>query len=451
VTLLVEAPGGYEPERRYILDVVLGDRLGLDWTLRTADRRDVRISRADEPDGASVVLPDLLFATPRADWLTPAAMPAVRPSHGLPVLYGSPTTAPGPTTLEVDVLGSAFFMLTRYEELVIAERDLYGRFPAAASVAARAGFLGVPIVDAYIEALWEALRHAWPRLRRRPEAFEVRLSHDVDDPLATLDHSPRDIARQFAGDLARRRDPRLFARRARALLGDRRRDPHNTFDFLMGVSERNGLRSAFYFLAHRDERPRDGAYLFEDPWVRSLIGRIGRRGHEVGLHPSFCTYRDAARTREELDRLLRVAEAEGIRQQEWGGRQHYLRWANPTTWRNWEQAGLDYDSTLGYAEAVGFRTGTCHPFRVFDLEQRRALNLRETPFQVMDVTLLSSMALTPEAARDAVMDIASQCRRYRGCLGVLWHNNTLLRSVREQRWYETLIAAVTSAPAAASP
>ena len=212
----------------------------------------------------------------------------------------------------------------------------------------------------------------------------------------------------------------------------------------MDVSERHGLRSAFYFLAHRDQRPRDGAYLFEHPWVRGIIGHIGRRGHEVGLHASFCTYRDAARTRGEFARLLRVAEAEGVRQQEWGGRQHFLRWANPDTWRNWEAAGLSYDSTLGYAETVGFRSGTCHPYRAFDLQHRRPLRLREMPFQVMDVTLLSSMALKPDAALAAVMDIGAECRRYGGCLGILWHNSTLLRSEREKRWYEDLVAAVAA-------
>jgi hypothetical protein len=29
--------------------------------------------------------------------------------------------------------------------------------------------------------------------------------------------------------------------------------------------------------------------------------------------------------------LLRVAEVAGVRQDEWGGRKHFLRWANP--WR----------------------------------------------------------------------------------------------------------------------
>jgi hypothetical protein len=66
------------------------------------------------------------------------------------------------------------------------------------------------------------------------------------------------------------------------------------------------------------------------------------------------------------------------------------------------------------------------------------------PFQIMDVTLLSAMALTPGAARATVMDIAAECRRYGGCLGILWHNNTLLRTHREKRWYEELVAAVTS-------
>jgi hypothetical protein len=440
MTLVVETPPGYEPERRYILDVVLGDWLGLDWELRTAARRDVRIAPAGEPEERSVRMPDVLFATPREDWLTAASLPAVDRSNGLAILYGA-TVPPGSGWLAVDVFGSAFFMLTRYEELAIRDRDRYGRFPASASVALRAGVLETPIVDAYVELLWDALQRRWPRLERRPREFTVRLTHDIDDPLARLEHGPRDFVRQLTGDLVRRREPRLAARRVRSL-ADRRADPNNTFDFLMDVSDRHGLRSAFYFLAHRDLGPRDGPYLFEHPWVRRLIGHIGRRGHEVGVHTSFCTYRDADRTREEFSRLLRVAESEGVRQDEWGGRQHFLRWANPDTWRAWEAASLSYDSTLAYPDAVGFRTGTCHSYRVFDLRRRRPLALREMPFQVMDVTLVYGMALAPDAARAAVMDIAAECRRYRGGLGILWHNNALLRSEREKRWYEELVAAV---------
>ena len=43
-----------------------------------------------------------------------------------------------------------------------------------------------------------------------------------------------------------------------------------------------------------------------------------------------------------------------------------------------------------------------------------------------------------------MLDIAAQCRRYRGTLGVLWHNDEVLRTVREQRWYSELVDAVVA-------
>src|SRR4051812_13626961 len=110
MTLEVEAPGSYEAERRYICDEMLGERLGLDWRLRLSERSDVRLGLASDPD-CGVVVPDVLFATAPAEWLTPAALPtrplawreafadggdggALSPGQRLPVLYRA--DAPGP-------------------------------------------------------------------------------------------------------------------------------------------------------------------------------------------------------------------------------------------------------------------------------------------------------------------------------------------------------------------
>jgi hypothetical protein len=131
----------------------------------------------------------------------------------------------------------------------------------------------------------------------------------------------------------------------------------------------------------------------------------------------------------------------GIRQSAWGGRQHYLRWENPSTWCNWETAGLDYDTTLAYADRIGFRTGTCHEYGVFDLLERRPLRLRERPFQVMDRSLFEYMRLPADAAMDAVVGVATECRRYGGTLGILWHNNQPL-TARDKRWYAQMVRTV---------
>ncbi|MEA1048991.1 hypothetical protein U5801_04080 [Lamprobacter modestohalophilus] len=59
--------------------------------------------------------------------------------------------------------------------------------------------------------------------------------------------------------------------------------------------------------------------------------------------------------------LRRVPDDEGIDQPSLGGRQHFLRWETSATARLWDANGLDYDSTLSYADRPGFRCGTCRP------------------------------------------------------------------------------------------
>ena len=467
VTLDIEAPGTYEPERRYILDVVFGDWLGLDWRLHLRDGSDVRITLGGDR-GRCVVLPDVLFGTPPTQWLTPSSLPAVPlawcevPAIGpspltsrqrLPVLYG--TAAPRdallvrrPDTIElsVDVFGSCFFMLSRYEELVVPTRDLYGRFAGSSSIANREGFLRLPIVDAYVEVLWMALKQLWPRLKRKPRHFDIALSHDVDRPLASLGRRIPALVRQLGADALVRRDPGLVVRRLRSWSGirhgDYSLDPYNTFDFLMDVSEQHGIVSAFYFLATEDATALDGFYTLGHPWIESLLRRIHHRGHEIGLHASFHSYLDPQRTKEEFVRLRQAAEHQGAFQQDWGGRQHYLRWENPFTWANWDLAGLDYDSTLAYADQIGFRVGTCHEFSAFHLQERRPLRLRERPLQVMDGTLFEYMKLPPDTAFEAVIALAGECRRYGGTLSLLWHNSSL-PTARQKRWYETLVSTVS--------
>jgi hypothetical protein len=472
MTLVVHAPEGYREERRYILGVVLGDWLGLGWRLATHERPVLRISLAEDPDGPAVTMPDVLFGTERDRWLTASALPptplarrrvgeavagVLDAEEYLPVLYGgtSPTTADlaelhsQGVWLDIDVFGSAFAMLTRYEEVVTAAHDSYDRFPMASTLAFAEGFVDSPVVDAYVALLRAALGRIWPRIEFRRHRYQVMLTHDVDDPLSTVGRSPRLLARQFGGDLVRRRDIGLALRRARAAVDARRGrydpDPNNTFEFLMDVSERHSLRSSFYFLCRSDADPAAPRFqLFDHPWVRDLMGRVHRRGHEIGLHAGFGTYLDAAATAEEFNRLRTVAEGQGVSQEIWGGRQHYLQWRNPNTWRNWCAAGLQYDCTLAFSEAVGFRAGTSREYPVFDLLARTPLDLAEKPFQVMDVSLFGHMALTPDDAACAALRIARECRRYGGTLGILWHNDEVLRTAREKRWYESLIAAVTA-------
>jgi hypothetical protein len=465
--LLVEHPAGYQPERDYVHAAVLSEMLGLAYRSTSGLGSDVRISLADDPHGREVRIPDTFFSTPQDRWLTTSSLPAyplkrmddpARRSTELPVIFGSPRprrasmeVTPDGITLAVDVFGSAFFMLTRYEELVSSERDEHGRFPARASLSQSQGFLHRPIVNEYVELLWSALRHCWPRLRRKDRLFQLLLTHDVDRPFAIEGLTAAMVMRQAAGDVVRRRKPDVAFRRLLALAAVRRgkpaHDPYDTFDFLTGVSERHGLRSSFYFMAHdtgdRLDPGLDPPPLLTDPRVQRLMKRVHAGGHEIGLHPSYNTFRDEARTRAEFTRLRETADRLGIHPERWGGRQHYLRWENPTTWRHWEAVGLDYDGSVGYADDIGFRSGVCDEHPVFDLQARRRLAIRERPLHVMDATLFGTLGLSLRDAHDRILEIARACKEHAGPLGLLWHNNELA-SQGAKEWYSSLIGAIVA-------
>jgi hypothetical protein len=140
----------------------------------------------------------------------------------------------------------------------------------------------------------------------------------------------------------------------------------------------------------------------------------------------------------EFDTLRSVCDTAGFDQPAWGVRQHFLRFANPWTWRVQEAAGLDHDSTLGFADRIGFRAGTCREFPVFDLLERQTLRLRERPLLVMDGTLFEYMSLGLAEAAAQVRAIVDPCRMHGGDAVLLYHNHTVA-GARRATHYRDLV------------
>ena len=330
--------------------------------------------------------------------------------------------------IHFDLLGTIFYILNRIEEMQNPARDEHDRFPASASHAFQNDYLHRPVVDELVEVLWRCIKHLWPGAERKQDVFRTMVTHDVDAPFEYLFRPAWRAVRVFGGDLLKRLSPGLALSRAAEWFNVKHldkweADPFYTFESIMNLSERYGLRSVFNFLAGGCSIL-DGDYALDHPRIAAVMSRIHDRGHEIGYHGSYATYRDADKTRREVESLLRAAERLGIKQDNWGGRQHYLRWSAPATWRNYAEAGLNYDATLSYADHAGFRCGTCHPFQPFDVERGEPLNLTEYPLTVMECSVLDSryMNLPHEEALQYILKLKSACRKYAGVFGLLWHN-----------------------------
>lgn len=452
--LTINSPSTYIPERKYIISVMFGDFLGLEHRVHFHREADITIK---DPDGKKLVLADILFKTAREDWLTSASLPK-RPlavwdtSHTIkgvplidakvPVIFGNfQDPSVKKSYIPLDILGSSFFMLSRYEELVVPERDMYGRFPASASLAFQNGFLERPIINEYLEILWGALKQIWPGLSRKKRTFRLIGTHDVDKPFEFLIQPLWKILLKMGGDILRRRNLLLalknFVGWTKVRIGHQN-DPFNTFDWMMDQAERAGLKLSFNIMSG-GRTPVDFYYPIESPHIQNLLKRVSDRGHEMGFHPSYKTATDGNLWLREFGRLKTFVKDRNIR----GGRQHFLRFQVPTTWRLWSDNGLFYDSTLAFADQAGFRCGTCYEYPVFDLEKRKKMRLRERPLVVMDRTVIDDAYMgfgATQRALDYILRLRNHCQKYHGDFVFLWHNQRFVDR-KEREIYRTLIGA----------
>ena len=66
-------------------------------------------------------------------------------------------------------------MLSRYEELIVLDRDSHNRFAAESSIAFKAGFLDRPIINEYLEILKWCLNQLWADLEFKEKSLATSL------------------------------------------------------------------------------------------------------------------------------------------------------------------------------------------------------------------------------------------------------------------------------------
>jgi hypothetical protein len=459
MTLLIETPHTYTAERRYTLSVLLNEFLGLDIDIKCTERNNVRITADNKRE---LIIADVFFTANKDSWLKPGSLPKqpleiwevpqvlsqvnlINPQ--LPVIYGMRLhngdfvqISDKRIDIGLDILGSAFFMMTRYEEAVKSDRDEFDRFPSTASLAYQESFLDRPIINEYLEILWWAIKKLWSNIERKKREFKIAPSHDVDN----IFQSFGSLTRNMAGDILKRRAPAAAINRFTLWAQNKRcfssNAPLHIFNWLMDTSEESNQKSAFFFIPDKCGRA-DPDYALDNKHVKNLMGIIHQRGHEIGYHGSFATYQDAGRTKEEFKHLLNVSEELGIKQAIWGGRHHYLRWDARCTWRNWEFAGLNYDTTLSFADHAGFRCGICYEYSVFDLIESKPLALVERPLIVMESTVFSKKYMNlgkSGVGLELIKRLKERCRMFNGNFTLLWHNNELLGESERTMYIEIL-------------
>lgn len=289
-------------------------------------------------------------------------------------------------------------LFTRKEEYTNSLRDCYDRFPYYAS---NNRDIFEPRASQYL------MEHGYSIEYPDDAPFAVCLTHDIDTIYQSL------LFKGLKACLAFRKQDYSRAITSIGQIRSRKR-PLCNFSAIMDLEEKYDAKSTFFFMA---ENPGEQDYSYDIEDIGPEIGEIVDRGWEVGLHGGHGTYLDPHQMRQKKERLEKVT-GRAVH----GYRNHYLRFRVPDTWEYLSQAGFTYDATYGYADCVGFRNGMCHPFKPYNLNANREIDIVEIPLAIMDWTFSNYMRMDTVKAWDMIKRLIETVEKYHGVLTILWHN-----------------------------
>jgi peptidoglycan/xylan/chitin deacetylase (PgdA/CDA1 family) len=332
-----------------------------------------------------------------------------------------------------DILKSAFYLLSGYQEYKCTCVDHLNRFPYEFSIQKKLGIIKKPIVNYYFELIANEIITFSKGINITIykkyifENYGFLLTHDIDrvDTYTTSEFIYR--TKQLLGVskttfLSRKKIFCIWLEYMINLIWPFRKNHHWNFTYLTNIEQKYNIKSIFFF-NQKGDRYNDGLFSIYEKRIQSLIKFLLNKGCEIGYHGTVKSAYDSNEMKNTLRKLQDI-----INQNIYGGRQHRLQFILPYTACFYEKNGIKYDSTLGFAAHEGFRNSYCLPFKLYDFENDHIINTWEYPLNIMDTTLYCYRKLNINEMEKSILEIILEIKKFHGLFTILWHNGTFEQS-----------------------
>ncbi|MCS6935071.1 MAG: polysaccharide deacetylase family protein [Chitinophagales bacterium] len=414
----------------YIMDLIVADLIGIPYTFTTdaeyfKSASGPKFSYAKAPVGD-----ELFFECQNLLFETDIKYPPI-PIAEHENLKGFFTVSER-STLPFDLFATAFYLVTCYAEYLPGRVDKFGRYRASQSMNYKAGFLEEPMVNMYAEYLKKVLRSRYNGLSFPERRFTYIPTFDVDMAFC---YRGKGFQRNFGGairDLVMN-DFKSFTDRFLVLFRGKK-DPFDTFDYLLEVCERDGHRPVFFFLMADLSRYDKCVPHTYEPY-REIIRRVAAKA-DVGIHLSYQSHKHNKIEKEEISRLEDI-----IGKSVTLNRFHYLRFDTPRSQIRVIDYGITDDYSMGYGPHPGFRAGICTPYYLFNLYTNTRENIRIHPIAFMDSTLIQYKKMNYRQGLERIRKIVNSVKEVNGTCYALWHNDTFIERKQYRGWrnvFETI-------------
>ena len=233
----------------------------------------------------------------------------------------------------------------------------------------------------------------WPRAAKAC----LVMTHDIDD-----------LNVSFFDTQLYKKPKELFLYFGVRIVG--KRPYRNNIQEMLALEKQKGIKSTYYFMSDY------GKY---QKYLPGILRAVQQNGHELGLHAGLHSAHNPELLTQEKGSLENISGSK-IK----SVRQHGLNFLPPLTWKYYNQAGLEFDSTFNYNDEIGFRSGICYPYHPFDIMTGTKLEITEIPPVMQDWTGWVKQ-FEVEDFRKILKKLSGIIERYHGCFTISFHNTFL--------------------------
>ncbi len=309
-----------------------------------------------------------------------------------------------------DIFAAAFYLITRYEEYLPHQKDMYGRYAHENSIAYKNNFLNKPLVNLWIEDFAQKLQSKFPNIVYHKPTFSSTITYDVD---MAWSYKNKGIFRNIGGFIKK---PSL--NRLKVLFGNAT-DPFDCYKFLDDCHEKKRINVIYFFLVALKTSKYDKNITPKNNHFKKLISHHAKK-YDIGIHPSWRSNFLIDQLPTEKKILESISENKIIH-----SRQHYVKFSIPDTFRQLIQAEIQNDFSMGYGSINGFRASAASSFFWYDLQQNATTKLRLYPFCFMDANCLYEQKMTIEQSNQELDYYINECKKVNGLFIPVFHNNFL--------------------------
>ncbi len=323
--------------------------------------------------------------------------------------------------LSFDIFAAVFYLLSRYEEHLPHEKDMYGRYAHENSLAYKEGFLKLPLINIWVNDFAKTLKSKCTTFNSQLSTFNFIPTYDID---IAYSYKHKGLLRNVGGFIKSPSTERI------KVLSGSEQDPFDAYEWMNTLHQQHTLQPVYFFLAAQKNGLYDKNILPNTTAFQHLAKQHAEK-YETGIHPSWQSGDNFLLLKQEKKLLEQIIGRSISR-----SRQHYIRFHLPSGYRRLLEAGITDDYSMGYGSINGFRASVASSFYWYDLEKEQRSHLRIHPFCFMEANSFYEQRYSAEQAYEQAVYYLNVCKQVGGTLITIWHNHFLGTAKEFTGWRE---------------